>query len=408
MGPLGGVRVIEIASLAPAPFGCMILADLGADVLRVERADSCGPAAAAPVDPLVRGRRSIGLNLKDPDGVSVLLRLAEEADVLVEGFRPGVTERLGFGPADCAQRNPRLVYARMTGWGQDGPLAATAGHDIDYIGVSGALHPIGRAGQRPVPPLNLVADFGGGGMLLALGVLAALLDRERSGLGQVIDAAMVDGSALLTSFLYGLRAAGAWQDERGTNLLDGGAPFYDTYQTADGRYVAVGALEPKFYAALLAGLGLAGTVEAGPDGAASDEAGPGGTGPGGIRSRPARAVRPDRLAGAAGAVRRGIPRPYPGRVGRGVRRHRRLRRAGARACRGTRPPAQCRARHVHRGRRRDAACTRAAVRPDPGRPAAAAAAPRRGHRHGPARPRLHRVADRCPARQRHRRLTAGG
>ncbi len=258
MGPLDGVRVIEIASLAPAPFGCMVLADLGADVLRVERAEACGPAAAAPVDPLVRGRRSIGLNLKDPDGVGVLLRLAGEADVLVEGFRPGVTERLGFGPADCAAGNPRLVYARMTGWGQDGPLASTAGHDINYIGVAGALEPIGRAGQRPVPPLNLVADFGGGGMLLALGVLAALLERERSGLGQVIDAAMVDGSALLTSFFYGLRAAGAWRDERGTNLLDGGAPFYDTYQTADGRYLAVGALEPKFYAALLAGLGLAG------------------------------------------------------------------------------------------------------------------------------------------------------
>jgi crotonobetainyl-CoA:carnitine CoA-transferase CaiB-like acyl-CoA transferase len=257
LGPLDGVRVIEIASLAPAPFGCMILADLGADVLRVERAESCGPAAAAPVDPLCRSRRSIGLNLKDPAGIRVLLRLAEDADVLVEGFRPGVTERLGFGPADCAQRNPRLIYARMTGWGQDGPLAATAGHDIDYIGVSGALEPIGRAGQRPVPPLNLVADFGGGGMLLALGVLAALLERERSGLGQLIDAAMVDGSALLTSFFYGLRAAGVWQDERGTNLLDGGAPFYDTYQTADGRYLAVGSLEPKFYAALLAGLGLA-------------------------------------------------------------------------------------------------------------------------------------------------------
>ena len=261
MGPLDGVRVIEIASLAPAPFGCMVLADLGADVLRVERTESCGPAVAAPVDPLCRGRRSIGLNLKDPAGIELLLRLADGADVLVEGFRPGVTERLGCGPADCAQRNPRLVYARMTGWGQDGPLAATAGHDIDYIGVSGALDPIGRAGQRPVPPLNLVADFGGGGMLLALGVLAALLERERSGLGQVIDAAMVDGSALLTSFLYGLRAAGAWQDERGTNLLDGGAPFYDTYQTADGRYVAVGALEPRFYAALLAGLGLAGQDE---------------------------------------------------------------------------------------------------------------------------------------------------
>jgi alpha-methylacyl-CoA racemase len=251
------VRVIEIASLAPAPFGCMILADLGADVLRVERPENCGPTAAAPVDPLCRSRRSIGLNLKDPAGIRVLLRLAEDADVLVEGFRPGVTERLGFGPADCAQRNPRLIYARMTGWGQDGPLAATAGHDIDYIGVSGALEPIGRAGQRPVPPLNLVADFGGGGMLLALGVLAALLERERSGLGQLIDAAMVDGSALLTSFFYGLRAAGVWQDERGTNLLDGGAPFYDTYQTADGRYLAVGSLEPKFYAALLAGLGLA-------------------------------------------------------------------------------------------------------------------------------------------------------
>ena len=261
MGPLDGVRVIEIASLAPAPFGCMVLADLGADVLRVERTENCGPAVAAPVDPLCRGRRSIGLNLKDPAGIELLLRLADGADVLVEGFRPGVTERLGCGPADCAQRNPRLVYARMTGWGQDGPLAATAGHDIDYIGVSGALDPIGRAGQRPVPPLNLVADFGGGGMLLALGVLAALLERERSGLGQVIDAAMVDGSALLTSFLHGLRAAGAWQDERGTNLLDGGAPFYDTYQTADGRYVAVGALEPRFYAALLAGLGLAGQDE---------------------------------------------------------------------------------------------------------------------------------------------------
>ncbi len=273
MGPLDGVRVIEIASLAPAPFGCMILSDLGADVLRVERADSCDPAAAAPVDPLRRGRRSIGLNLKDADGIGLLLRLAENADVLVEGFRPGVTERLGCGPAECARRNPRLVYARMTGWGQEGPLAPTAGHDIDYIAVAGALEPIGRAGQRPVPPLNLVADFGGGGMLLALGVLAALLERERSGLGQVIDAAMVDGSALLTSFFYGLRAAGAWQDERGTNLLDGGAPFYDTYETADGRYLAVGPLEPKFYAALLAGLGLAGPATPGSGGPGQDEAG---------------------------------------------------------------------------------------------------------------------------------------
>jgi alpha-methylacyl-CoA racemase len=258
MGPLDGVQVVEVASLAPAPFGCMIMSDLGADVVRVDRAEQCGPGAAAPSDPLSRGRRSVGINLKDPGGVELLLRLAESADVLIEGFRPGVAERLGFGPELCAARNPRLVYGRMTGWGQDGPLAPTAGHDIDYIAISGALHPIGRAGERPVPPLNLVGDFGGGGMLLALGVLAALLERERSGRGQVVDAAMVDGSALLTAFVYGLRAAGVWQDTRGVNLLDGGAPFYDTYQAADGRYVAVGALEPQFYEALLAGLGLSG------------------------------------------------------------------------------------------------------------------------------------------------------
>jgi alpha-methylacyl-CoA racemase len=235
----------------------MVLADLGADVLRVDRAEICGPDAETPADPLIRSRRSIGLNLKDSEGVRLLLQLAEQADVLVEGFRPGVAERLGFGPEVCLQRNPRLVFARMTGWGQEGPLAPTAGHDIDYIAISGALAPIGRAGERPVPPLNLVGDFGGGGMLLALGILAALVERASSGRGQVIDAAMVDGSALLTSFLYGFRARGAWSDERGTNLLDGGAPFYDTYQTADGRYVAVGALEPQFYAALLRGLGLA-------------------------------------------------------------------------------------------------------------------------------------------------------
>jgi alpha-methylacyl-CoA racemase len=257
MGPLSGVRVIEIASLAPAPFGCMILADLGADVLRVDRAERCGPRAPQPRDPLSRGRRSIGLNLKDPVAVDLLLRLTDDADVLVEGFRPGVAERLGFGPQTCANRNPALVFARMTGWGQDGPLAATAGHDIDYIAISGALSIVGRAGQAPVPPVNLLGDFGGGGMLLALGILAALVERGHTGQGQVIDAAMVDGSALLTSFLYGMRAAGSWQDQRGSNLLDGGAPFYDTYATSDGEYVAVGALEPQFYAALLRGLDLA-------------------------------------------------------------------------------------------------------------------------------------------------------
>jgi len=257
MGPLSGVRVVEIASLAPAPFGCMILADLGADVLRVDRAERCGPDAPEPTDPLSRGRRSIGLNLKDPAAIDVLLRLVDEADVLVEGFRPGVAERLGFGPEVCAVRNPGLIFARMTGWGQDGPLAPTAGHDIDYIAISGALGMVGRAGESPVPPVNLIGDFGGGGMLLALGILAALVERAGSGQGQVVDAAMVDGSALLTSFVYGLRAGGGWQDKRGSNLLDGGAPFYDTYVTADGQYMAVGALEPQFYAALLRGLGLA-------------------------------------------------------------------------------------------------------------------------------------------------------
>jgi alpha-methylacyl-CoA racemase len=227
-------------------------------VLRVDRPARAGRQSLPPTDPLCRSRRSIRLDLQNPDGADILLRLTERADVLVEGFRPGVAERLGFGPQVCAERNPRLVYARMTGWGQQGPLAHTAGHDIDYIAVSGSLEPIGRAGERPVPPLNLVGDFGGGGMLLAVGVLAALLEREKSGKGQVIDAAMVDGSALLAAFLHGLRAAGAWQDERGTNVLDGGAPFYDTYLTADGRYLAVGALEPKFYAELLQRLGLDG------------------------------------------------------------------------------------------------------------------------------------------------------
>jgi alpha-methylacyl-CoA racemase len=256
MGPLHGVRVIEIASLAPGPFGCMIMADLGADVVLVDRAGRGDGLDLRPAGPLARSRRSIALNLKDPAGIDVLLRLTDTADVLVEAFRPGVAERLGFGPQVCAGRNPRLIYARMTGWGQHGPLASTAGHDINYIAVAGSLDPIGRAGERPVPPLNLVGDFGGGGMLLVVGVLAALLERERSGLGQVVDVAMVDGSALLASFLYGLRAAGEWRDERGTNLLDGGAPFYDTYRTADGRHMAVGALEPKFYAELLARLGL--------------------------------------------------------------------------------------------------------------------------------------------------------
>jgi crotonobetainyl-CoA:carnitine CoA-transferase CaiB-like acyl-CoA transferase len=255
-GPLAGVRVVELAGLAPGPFGCMVLADLGADVVRVDR-----PSSPSPDGPIQRGRRATVLDLKSAGGVADLLRLVDRADVLVEGYRPGVAERLGFGPPVCLGRNPRLVYARMTGWGQDGPLAARAGHDIDYLAVSGALEPLGPADSRPHAPMNLLGDFGGGGMLLAVGVLAALLERERSGVGQVVDAAMVDGSALLTTFLHGMLAAGAWTGARGRNLLDGGAPFYDTYRTADGGYMAVGALEPAFYAALLAGLGLDGDAD---------------------------------------------------------------------------------------------------------------------------------------------------
>jgi alpha-methylacyl-CoA racemase len=256
VGPLEGMTVIEVASLGPGPFCAMVLADLGAKVIRIDRKEGGGAALPLAMDPLSRGRRSIVVDLKRPEGAEVVLRLVERADVLVEGFRPGVAERLGIGPETCLARNPRLVYGRMTGWGQEGPLAARAGHDIDYIALVGALHPIGRAGGPPVPPLNLLGDFGGGGMLAALGILAALWEREQSGWGQVVDAAMVDGSALLTAMFHGMRAAGLWSDERGTNLLDTGAPFYDCYETADGRFMAVGALEPQFFMALCSGLGL--------------------------------------------------------------------------------------------------------------------------------------------------------
>lgn len=255
MAPLEGIRVIEVASAAPAPFGCMMMADLGADVLRIDRIDHA-MKGRRPRDPLVRNRRSAAVDMKDPRGASVIKQLVMEADVLVEGFRPGVMERAGLGPDVLLEANPRLIYARMTGWGQDGPMAPKAGHDINYIAVAGALEPIGRVGERPLAPLNLVGDFGGGGMLMAYGVLAALLERTRSGRGQVVDAAMVDGASLLTAFIHGVRADGHWSDERGTNLLDGGAPFYDTYETADGCYMAVGALEKRFYRQLLIGLSL--------------------------------------------------------------------------------------------------------------------------------------------------------
>jgi alpha-methylacyl-CoA racemase len=258
VGPLAGVKVLEIAGIGPGPFCGMVLSDLGAEVLRIDRADRVStPIPKTPaLDLLARGRRSLGADLKSPDGVETVLRLVESADALIEGFRPGVMERLGLGPEACQARNPRLVYGRMTGWGQDGPYAQAAGHDINYIALAGALRPIARQGEKPVPPLNLVGDFGGGGMLLALGVVCALLERERSGEGQVVDAAMVDGAALLMTFIHGLRAMGMWTDEAGTNLLDTGAHFYDVYECADGEFVSIGSIEPQFYAELLRLSGL--------------------------------------------------------------------------------------------------------------------------------------------------------
>ncbi|HUF32747.1 MAG TPA: CaiB/BaiF CoA-transferase family protein [Acidimicrobiales bacterium] len=257
-GPLQGIRIIEIAGIGPGPFAAMMLADMGADVIRVDRAQAVtgGDPATPPADVLNRGRRSIGVDLKHPDGVEAVLRLVESADALIEGFRPGVTERLGIGPDDCLARNPRLVYGRMTGWGQDGPYASAAGHDINYIALAGALEPIGRAGQPPTPPLNLVGDFGGGGLMLAFGIACGLLESRASGEGQVVDAAMVDGAATLMTMFYGFKAMGFWEPERGTNMLDTGAPFYDVYECSDGRYVSIGSIEPQFYAELrrLAGL----------------------------------------------------------------------------------------------------------------------------------------------------------
>jgi alpha-methylacyl-CoA racemase len=256
-GPLDGLRVVEFGGIGPGPHAAMLLADLGADVVRVER-PAGGLQLLAPDarDWLLRGRRSVAADLKDPAGRDTVLRLTDRADVVIEGFRPGVAERLGVGPEQTRARNPRLVYARMTGWGQDGPLAQRAGHDINYISLTGALHAFRTADSRPTPPLNLVGDFGGGSMFLVMGILAALFERQRSGEGQVVDAAMVDGTSVLMQMVWALRAQGIWRDEPASNLLDTGAPFYDTYACADGGYVAVGALEPQFYAALLAGLGL--------------------------------------------------------------------------------------------------------------------------------------------------------
>jgi alpha-methylacyl-CoA racemase len=259
MGPLAGVRVLEFEAIGPGPFCGMMLGDMGADVLLVDRRTelSIGLGVDRAFDIMLRGRRSVTLDLKSESGVAAALILAEKADAVIEGFRPGVMERLGLGPVEMLARNPKLVYGRMTGWGQEGPLAARAGHDINYIALSGALHAIGRAGDAPVPPLNLVGDFGGGGMLLAFGIACGIIEARSSGRGQVVDAAMVDGASLLSTMFHGLAAGGLWSEERGRNILDTGAPWYDAYQTKDDKYVAIGAIEPKFYAALIERLGLA-------------------------------------------------------------------------------------------------------------------------------------------------------
>ncbi len=258
MGPLAGLRVLEFEAIGPGPFAAMMLADMGADVLLVDRPAhaSLGFGGDRASDVMLRGRRSVTLDLKSPQGAEAALRLAEKADAIVEGFRPGVMERLGLGPDVVLARNTRLVYGRMTGWGQDGPLAQRAGHDINYVALSGALHAIGRAGSAPVPPLNLVGDFGGGGMLLAFGIACGVIEARASGRGQVIDAAMVDGASVLTTMFHGMLANGQWSEERGANVLDSGAPWYDTYPTSDGKFVSIGAIEPKFFAALVDRLGL--------------------------------------------------------------------------------------------------------------------------------------------------------
>ncbi len=255
MGPLAGLKIVEVTGLGAAPYCGMMLADMGADVIRVDRA-SVPKDAPNPRDPLTRGRRSIALNLKSKAGVETLLRLIDQADALFEGFRPGVAERLGFGPALCLERNPKLVFGRLTGWGQEGPLADVAGHDINYIALSGALHSIGRCGQKPTAPLNLVGDFGGGGLLLAFGMVCALFEAGRSGQGQIVDAAMLDGATSMMAMFFGFAANGWFDDDTGSHVIGTAAPFYDTYETADGKYISIGSLEPRFFSQLLELTGL--------------------------------------------------------------------------------------------------------------------------------------------------------
>lgn len=251
MGPLRGMKVVEIGSIGPGPFCAQMLSDMGADIIRVDRKGTGTDLLEPKYNILHRGRRSVMIDLKKPEGVETVLTLVEKADALIEGFRPGVTERLGIGPVICQKRNPRLVYGRMTGWGQNGPLAEAAGHDINYISLSGVLHAIGNREGNPVPPLNLIGDFGGGGMVLAFGIMCGIYEAQKSGKGQIVDASMVEGSAALMGMFYGFRAAGLWSDKRGTNLLDGGAHFYGTYETKDGKWISIGSIEPQFYKLLL-------------------------------------------------------------------------------------------------------------------------------------------------------------
>ena len=354
-GPLHGLRVVELAAIGPAPHAAMMLGDLGADVVRVDRPVAGFDLTGGKPDYLVRNRRSVTADLKAESGRELVLRLAARADVLLEGFRPGVAERLGVGPQQCHGVNPRLVYARMTGWGQDGPMAARAGHDLNYISLTGALHAIGPADRPPTVPLNLVGDFGGGSMFLVLGVLAALWERQQSGRGQVVDAAMVDGVSVLTQMMWAFRATGSWSDDREANLLDGGAPFYGTYACADGRWIAVAALEPQFYAQLLAGLGLDG--EELPD--QLDRSG-----------WPRLRARFTEVIASLAA----------GRMDGGLRRDRRLRDPGAGVRRGELPPAHGRTALGHPGRRHRAGGAGSPVLPDPGGPPGRSPGPRHGYR----------------------------
>ena len=374
MGPLKGLRVIELAGIGPGPFCAMLLADMGADVVRIDRTEASG--LGVPMDKRYdingRNRRSVALDLKAPAGRDAVLRLIAGADLLIEGFRPGVAERLGLGPADCHALNPGLVYGRMTGFGQSGPMAQAAGHDLNYIALTGALHAIGPAGGKPVPPLNLVGDYGGGALYLAVGLLAALHERKTSGRGQVVDAAMVDGAASLASIFYGMTASGRWNEQRGNNLLDGGAPFYDTYETADGKYVSIGALEPKFFAEMAERIGLDARF---------------------IKGQNDRKLWPEMRAEMT-------------RLLRGKSRDEWCQLLeGSDACfapvlsiaEAPKPPACTGAPGLHRRRRRGATGSGAALRPQHARPGARGTGHRRAHRRGAGRGRLQRRRDRRAA-----------